>query len=34
MSSVLQLDMLAAIAIKDCEDRYNRQMQGVVRAKA
>ena len=40
MSSVLQainsmmLDMLAAIARKDYEDRRNRQMQGIARAKA
>ena len=40
MSSVLQainsmmLDMLAAIARKDYEDRRNRQMQGISRAKA
>ena len=40
MNSVLQainsmmLDMLAAIARKDYEDRRNRQMQGIVRAKA
>ncbi len=40
MDSVLQainsmmLDMLAAIARKDYEDRRNRQMQGVARAKA
>lgn len=39
MNSVLQainsmmLDMLAAIARKDFEDRRNRQMQGIVRAK-
>ena len=39
MSSVLQainammLDMLAAIARKDYEDRRNRQMQGIARAK-
>ena len=40
MNSILQainsimLDMLAAIARKDYEDRLNRQMQGIVRAKA
>ena len=40
MSSILQainsmmLDMLAAIARKDYEDRRNRQMQGIARAKA
>ena len=40
MSSVLQainsmmLDMLAAIARKDYEDRRNRQMQGIARAQA
>ena len=40
MTSVLQainsmmLDMLAAIARKDYEDRRNRQMQGIARAKA
>jgi DNA invertase Pin-like site-specific DNA recombinase len=34
MSSVLQLDMLAAIAKKDYEDRRNRQQQAVARAKA
>jgi DNA invertase Pin-like site-specific DNA recombinase len=40
MSSVLQainsmmLDMLAAIARKDYENRRNRQMQGIARAKA
>ena len=40
MSSVLQainsmmLDMLAAIARKDYEDRRSRQMQGIARAKA
>jgi len=40
MSSVLQainsmmLDMLAAIARKDYEDRRNRQIQGIARAKA
>ena len=40
MSSVLQainsmmLDMLAAIARKDYEDRRNRQMQGIARAKS
>ncbi len=40
MDSVLQainsmlLDMLAAIARKDYEDRRNRQMQGIARAKA
>src|SRR5699024_10722612 len=39
MSSILQainsmmLDMLAAIARKDYEDRRNRQMQGIARAK-
>ena len=40
MTSILQainsmmLDMLAAIARKDYEDRRNRQMQGIARAKA
>ena len=34
MSSVLQLDMLAAIAKKDYEDRRNRQQQAVARTKA
>ena len=33
MSSVLQLDILAAIARKNYEDRRNRQMQGIARAK-
>jgi len=30
----MMLDMLAAIARKDYEDRRNRQMQGIARAKA
>ena len=34
MSNVLQLDMLAAISIKDYEDRRNCQIQGIARAKA
>lgn len=33
MSSVLQLDMLAAIARKDYEDRRSRQTQGIACAK-
>jgi DNA invertase Pin-like site-specific DNA recombinase len=34
MSSVLQLDMFAAISRKDYEDRRNCQIQGIARAKA
>jgi len=33
-SELILLDMLAAIARKDYEDRRNRQMQGIARAKA
>ena len=34
MSSVLQLDMLAAIARKNYEDRRNHQQQGIALAKS
>jgi DNA invertase Pin-like site-specific DNA recombinase len=34
MSSVLQLDILAAIARKDYEDRRSRQQQGIASAKS